>query len=116
MLEAGRLSYFRQRLEARAAELRAALDRVPDQTSAVVPDAAIGRLTRVDAQQAGYLSEALRRQMAQELTTVERALGRIAEGRYGVCPRCQEELSDGRLVAKRDALLCVGCTEDSARR
>ena len=110
-MDAGRLAHFRQRLDSRASELREALDRVPDQTSAVTPDAAIGRLTRVDAQQAGYVSEALRRQMAQELASVQRALGRVDGGTYGVCPRCEEDLSDARLDAKPDALLCVSCAD-----
>lgn len=110
-MDAARLDRFRHRLDARVAELRPALDKTPDQTSAVVPDVAIGRLTRVDAQQAGYVSEALRRQMAAELASVQRALGRIDAGTYGLCPRCEEELSEARLEAKPDALLCVRCAD-----
>jgi DnaK suppressor protein len=108
---ATRIDRFRRRLEVRAKELRAALEKTPDQTPAVVPDVAIGRLTRVEAQQAGYVSEALRRQAAAELASVQRALGRIDAGTYGACPRCDDELSDARLDARPDALLCIACAE-----
>lgn len=108
-MSADRLEHFRLRLEARASDLRSSIERSSDQTAAVKPDPAIGRLTRVDAVQAGYVSEALRRQMTAELTRIERALRSIGEGTYGVCRSCEEELSDARLEARPDATLCVAC-------
>lgn len=106
---------LKEQLERRAAELREALSRVTD-GSAVAPDNAIGRLTRLDAMQAGYMSEALRREQMQELARVSRALGLIDSEDYGVCRQCDEPLPMARLTAKPDALLCVACTEAKERK
>jgi DnaK suppressor protein len=114
-MDPARAERFRTRLEARAAELRAGLERSSDQTAAVKPDPAIGRLTRVDAVQAGYVSEAVRRQMKMELDRIERALRAIEEGTYGVCRDCGKALSDARLDARPDASLCVECASKRER-
>ena len=106
---------FRQRLKARARELRATIERSADQTTAVRPDPAIGRLTRVDAVQAGYVSDELRRQMRAELARVERALRSLDEGTFGLCRSCGDPLSEARLEAKPDATLCVQCAEKRER-
>lgn len=110
-----RLEHFRSRLEARALEIQATIERSMDQTSAVKPDAAIGRLTRVDAVQQGHVSEALRGQMRAELARVERALKSIEEGTYGICRGCEEPIPEARLEAKPDASLCVDCASKRER-
>jgi DnaK suppressor protein len=100
---------FKQRLETRDLELRERLERPPDQTSRVEPDRAIGRLTRLDAVQAGHMSEELRRQAAAERSRIAQALQRIVNGTYGICPRCGEPIPDARLEARPDAVLCLEC-------
>lgn len=114
-LDASTLQRFRLRLEARASELQATIERSSDQTTAVKPDSSIGRLTRVDAVQAGYVSDALRRQMRAELARVERALRSIDEGTFGLCRSCGTALSQARLEAKPDANLCVACASKRER-
>ena len=44
-----------------------------------------------------------------ELTDVERALARIDAGTYGVCERCGQKISVGRLEARPTATLCIDC-------
>jgi DnaK suppressor protein len=106
---------FRRRLQQRQGELRELLERAPQDTSAVAPDNAIGRLTRMEAMQAGYVTEALRREHQKELARIERALQAIDDESFGTCRRCGDELPLGRLEAKPDALLCVPCTEARER-
>ena len=106
---------LKQKLEDRAAELREALSRASE-TSAVAPDNAIGRLTRIDAMQAGFMSEALRREQTHELAGVDRALRTIDSEEYGLCRRCEEPLPLPRLLAKPDAVLCVTCATANERR
>jgi DnaK suppressor protein len=109
-------SEHRQRLLVRLDEIDAQLQRSKDVTTAVVPDAAIGRLTRVDAVQAGYVSDELRRRIAAERIRVERALQRIEDGTYGLCQACKGPIPDARLIARPDAALCVDCAEVAERR
>ena len=107
---------LRTRLAERAEELRVSLARPDDETAAVTPDAAIGRLTRVDAMQMGHMTMALRRQKAQELLMVERALAAVVDGTYGTCQRCGDDIARARLDARPAALLCVACADANAPR
>lgn len=114
-LDTPTLERFRARLDARARDIHDTIARSADQTTRVKPDAAIGRLTRVDAVQAGYVSDAVRREMRAELARIERALRSIDEGTFGICRSCGEVLSDARLEAKPDATLCIQCASKRER-
>lgn len=45
----------------------------------------------------------------KEITAIDRALGRIAKGTYGVCIDCGQPISQKRLDAVPTALRCVSC-------
>jgi DnaK suppressor protein len=49
------------------------------------------------------------------LRNVRAALGRIAEGTYGTCIECDEEISQKRLHAVPWAAFCIACQERSDR-
>jgi RNA polymerase-binding transcription factor DksA len=56
--------------------------------------------------------EALEHQAAlveKEIASVQRALGRIADGTYGECVRCGGEIAPARLEARPEAALCIDC-------
>lgn len=110
------LEQQRQKLLLRAQEIDAQMLRSLDSTPAVAPDAAIGRLTRVDAVQAGFISDEVRRQISAERARIERALRQIDEGTYGICRACDADLSEARLHARPDATLCVPCAELAEQR
>jgi DnaK suppressor protein len=114
-LDSATLERFRMRLEARGREIRTTIERSSDQTTRVKPDSAIGRLTRVDAVQAGYVSDAVRSQLRAELARVERALRNIEDGTFGICRSCGDALSEARLDAKPDANLCIACASKRER-
>jgi RNA polymerase-binding protein DksA len=44
-----------------------------------------------------------------ELAEVLRALGRLADGSYGVCERCGKPIMVARLEARPTATLCIDC-------
>jgi len=44
-----------------------------------------------------------------ELRRIDAALERIAEGSYGICPKCGDTISDERLAAVPAAALCRDC-------
>jgi DnaK suppressor protein len=49
------------------------------------------------------------------LQEIDRALQRIAEGRYGVCDRCGRPISEARLEANPLATLCYACKQEDER-
>lgn len=44
-----------------------------------------------------------------ELTEVDHALARIADGSYGTCARCGNRITVARLDARPTAVLCIDC-------
>jgi DnaK suppressor protein len=49
------------------------------------------------------------------LRNVRAALGQIADGTYGICSQCDEEISHKRLHALPWATLCITCQEEADR-
>jgi len=49
------------------------------------------------------------------LRSVRAALGRIADGTYGTCLACEDEISHKRLQAVPWATLCIACQEQTDR-
>ncbi len=52
---------------------------------------------------------ALLEQAQEQIAAIDAALGRLAEGRYGVCDRCGQPIGEDRLAARPAALTCVRC-------
>jgi DnaK suppressor protein len=48
----------------------------------------------------------------QLLQKIDRTLGKIVEGSFGLCEHCEEPLNIGRLKARPVANLCVSCKEE----
>jgi DnaK suppressor protein len=46
------------------------------------------------------------------LAKIEKALSRIESGAFGICERCEEEISPKRLEARPVTTLCIRCKEE----
>jgi DnaK suppressor protein len=57
---------------------------------------------------------ALLGQAREQLAAIDVALGRLADGSYGICERCGQPVGDERLAARPAAVTCVRCA--AARR
>jgi RNA polymerase-binding protein DksA len=53
------------------------------------------------------LDEGLEEGALQTLEQIERALGRIDDGTYGICARCDKPIGEERLRARPWASLCI---------
>lgn len=96
----------RTRLEAQLAELEDRLSRIErDLAEPPDPDSSERAVQMED-------DEALEGQAAvisNDIASVRRALERIADGTYGECVKCGEAISEGRLEARPEAAMCIGC-------
>jgi DnaK suppressor protein len=110
-MTAEQLQELRRLLDAVQEELRRGLEESADSTAPVGPDSALGRLTRQDAMQMQQMALAIRRRNQSRLEQVEAAIRRIGGGTYGICARCDEEISLARLRVRPEALVCVRCAE-----
>src|SRR5947208_17101595 len=101
------LEKFKTILEARRAELGGALRNREDIAIEKTPDALD------EVQLAGERELAIRNldRESNLLRQVKAALARIADGSFGTCTRCDEEISAKRLNAVPQSPYCIRCQE-----
>lgn len=103
-----------EKARARLAALAADLDR-QDETAGdghapvALDQQSVGRLSRMDAMQHQALAQAQRRKRAAARVRIDQAYRRIADGEYGYCEACGEEIPDRRLAIDPTASRCTGC-------
>ncbi|MDP9465095.1 MAG: TraR/DksA C4-type zinc finger protein [Actinomycetota bacterium] len=99
------LEALRDDLEDRAAALRAGAN-VP--SGGISFGKRVGEGTSIAIER--FADVAIHDQIVQQLTAVEAALVRVAEGKYGVCEVCRRHIAPERLEAIPWAAACVSCT------
>lgn len=50
------------------------------------------------------------------LKKIEKALARIEDGTFGICERCEEDISIKRLEARPVTTLCIRCKEEQEKK
>ncbi len=104
---------LQKELEGRAIELRALIAATEEARKPVELDqVAVGRLSRMDAMQGQAMAQATKRQYQREIQRIEAALRRIAEGEFGSCISCGEEIGDRRLSIDPTAATCIACASE----
>ena len=58
----------------------------------------------------------LQERQTQLLQKIDRALGKIEDGSFGLCEQCDEPLNIARLKARPVATLCIACKEEQENR
>lgn len=54
----------------------------------------------------------LQERQTQLLQKIDRALGKMEDGTFGLCEQCEEPLNINRLKARPVATLCISCKEE----
>lgn len=105
-----RMTEFRNRIEARLAEIKGEDTRGKGGQAVVELDQqAVGRLSRMDALQSQAMAKAQQARRDGEVKRLRAALERIADGTYGECADCGGPIPDGRLKLDLAAARCVSC-------
>jgi DnaK suppressor protein len=50
------------------------------------------------------------------LAKIDKALARVENGTFGICERCEEEISAKRLEARPVTTLCIRCKEEQEQK
>ena len=104
------LNHFEHLIRAKLAELEQGSEAGREARSIVELDQqAVGRLSRMDALQNQAMAQAQQARRDLEARRLRAALERIAEGEYGYCEDCGEEIARGRLELDLAASRCVSC-------
>jgi DnaK suppressor protein len=106
------LEKYKKILETKQAELTGSLRNRDEIVIEKAPDALD------EVQLAGERELAIRNldRDSNMLRQIRRALGRIADGSYGVCMHCEEDISPKRVNAVPWAAYCIKCQEQVDRR
>jgi len=113
-MDAGTLDY-RSLLEQEQLSLRAQLAEIgrgDPGTAGLIYDANFADTSQVTAERGEV--EVLAVQLNEALVEVERALGKLENGGYGICERCGRTISSARLEAMPACAVCIDCA--SGRR
>lgn len=76
----------------------------------VEPENAIGRISRMDAINNKSVNEAALRKAENKLVKLKEALKRIDDKGFGICIRCGEAISLGRILFVPQTQTCVKCS------
>jgi len=106
------INSFRQQLLDLRTELIALNSTSVDAAKPVELDqAAIGRLTRMDAMRAQSMAIETKTRREHQLLRIEGALQRITTGDYGLCLTCGEEINTRRLEVDPSYTQCIKCAD-----
>lgn len=109
MLTVDQLIELEERVHADIAALRREMTEFAHNTEAISPDAAIGRISRVDAIQIQEMAKDAQRRREARLEKLETAAERLANETYGMCERCHEDIEWDRLDASPEVTRCTRC-------
>ena len=105
---------FKALLEARREELLQAANASAESRQPVELDQTrVGRLSRMDAMQVQAMSIEAERRRNVELTRIEAALNRVADGDYGYCLSCDEAIPVKRLQLDPATPVCIDCARNA---
>ncbi|HBP59703.1 MAG TPA: conjugal transfer protein TraR [Alphaproteobacteria bacterium] len=101
---------YRARIDAEIEELRALSSGSKDARAPVELDQqSVGRLSRMDAMQQQSMDLAREDRRRARLAVLAAALRRLAEGDYGYCLGCGEDIPEKRLDIDAAVTLCIHC-------
>ena len=98
------------RLEAQLAELLARRAHIAEDLAEPLSADSAEQATEKESEAALEGQGAL---VEREIASVRRALARIADGIYGECVRCGEDIAPARLEARPEAALCIDCARQA---
>lgn len=111
-MEETQIDQFKQQLHQLRSELMEISDTSDDAAKTVKLDqAAVGRLSRMDAMRAQGMAIETKKRREQQLLKIEGALQRIDTGDFGFCLECGEEIDIRRLEADPTYTRCIKCTD-----
>ncbi len=96
-------------IASRIHEIQIEISELEELTKPIPLDAAIGRVSRMDAINNKTINESSLREKKKILRRLERALENSEFKEFGLCQKCGEEIPFGRLKYMPQTTRCVKC-------
>ncbi len=101
---------IQDRINKKMSDLQERMDEYKELTKPIPPSEAIGRVSRMDAINNRSVNEAALRQLENLYNSLEGALKRLDEDKFGRCVSCGEKIPTGRILLMPGAIRCVRCS------
>lgn len=77
----------------------------------IAPDAAIGRVSRMDAINNKSINDAALRKSEEKLKKLKFAMSKVGSPQFGICGKCGTDIPPGRILIKPESMYCVNCAQ-----
>ena len=110
-MQASELNYFKEILESRKEQILDNINSVNDELNALSDLQLSDEGDHASVNNNSMVESAIVQQQQKELQEIEKALDKIANGEYGICEMCEDEIGFQRLKVKPHAIYCIDCRE-----
>jgi DnaK suppressor protein len=110
-VQASELNYFKEILESRKEQIEKNINSVSSELNQLSSLELNDEGDHASANNNSMVESAIVNQQAKELQEIERALTKIANGEYGICEMCEDDIGFQRLKVKPHAVYCIDCRE-----
>lgn len=100
---------IKTKIESEIRVIEGSLPGLEEGADVVAPDAALGRLTRMEALASRGISEANLAEARLRLESLRNAYKRVDNPEYGVCKKCGAPIAPARLEYFPETEMCVNC-------
>jgi len=105
------LKYFKNLLQERKRQIRKNIEDACIEMEGLNESEANDELDHASISTDRMIEQAITGQQSKELGEIEVAMSKIANGSYGICEMCEEDISIQRLKVKPHAKYCIVCRE-----
>ena len=110
-MQSSELNYFKEILESRKDQITKNIAGVNSELSQLSALELNDEGDHASVNNNSMVESAIVTQQTQELQEIEIALSKIANGEYGVCEMCEDDIGFQRLKVKPHAIYCIDCRE-----
>jgi DnaK suppressor protein len=110
-LQDSELNYFKEILESRKEQIDKNISGVNDELDQLNGLELNDEGDHASVNNNSMIESAIVQQQEQELREIDVALAKIANGEYGVCEMCEDDIGFQRLKVKPHAIYCIDCRE-----
>ena len=104
-------NYFKEILESRREQINKNILGVNDELNQLSSLELNDEGDHASVNNNSMVESAIVQQQEQELREINVTLGKIANGDYGICEMCEDDIGFQRLKVKPHAIYCIDCRE-----
>jgi len=110
-VQTSELNYFKEILESRKEQIEKNISDVSSELNEMNGLELSDEGDHASANNNSMVESAIVSQQYEELREIEVALAKIANGEYGICEMCEDDIGFQRLKVKPHAVYCIDCRE-----